>query len=170
MTENLLGILAGDFSYTLGKGAGVTFRFIKDKLINITESYEEVMQEWSLIGQDVLFTDYNGNVLQNIDTQIVSLFDIAQLNEVHEQTDTNFNISYLVENVTALFAHMALVRFLHCEDQENKTTNWRRLLMEKSVVSIENLSYVVNAALKQNVVYHVLKQKPKTMPLFIMNE
>ena len=70
MRENLLGILAGDFSYSLSIGSGVHLRFRKDELLSETRDGEGVEQQWKMTCDDVSFTDGAARVRKDFDAHI----------------------------------------------------------------------------------------------------
>ncbi len=170
LKENLLGVLAGDFSYSLGKGAGLHFRFRKDKLVKEEDKDDEITQEWLTVIDEVTFTDYEGRIRNDLEPQVQSLFTAWDLEEEQEHSATHIKMSFVAQGENALFAHMALVRLLDWELKDEDKIKWRNLLMKENVVkNIGNFSSAVNKALEQGIVHHILHQQPQTIPEFIQN-
>lgn len=167
--ENLLGILAGDFSYSLAIGSGVHLRFIKDELVSETEKKDGVVeQQWKMTCDDVSFTDGTGEVLKDLDAQTRALFLSWDLELEEKHTATHVTMSYVARAEQGLFAHMALVRLLNWQLPSGDQVNWRALLSQSPVPhGISDFTEAIRSALKQKVVHHVLNQVPATVPAFL---
>lgn len=164
--ENLLGVLAGDFAYSLSVGAGVHFRFRKDELISETKKDDITEQQWNAIIEDVWFTDGEGH-RREFEHKIQSLFLSwsLELEEIH--TATHVTTSHIARDAHGLFAHMALVRLLEWQ-LPSANINWRLLLGESPVLhGIGDFEQAIGSALKQQVVHHVIHQRPITSPAFL---
>jgi hypothetical protein len=49
LSEGLLGVLAGDFSYCVAKGAGVHIGMKKEELLSEAVNGKSIEQEWKMI-------------------------------------------------------------------------------------------------------------------------
>lgn len=172
MKENLLGVLAGDVAYTIGAGAGVHLRFRKDEMV--TQKKDEdgsSVEKWRMTIDDVAFTDYNGDRRTDLDSEVQSLFTAWNLEEQQEHTDddTHITLSYVARSDREMqFSHMALVSLLNWELPHEQQLNWRHILYKAQVTAnITNFSAVLNTALHQKVVRHIIHPLPHSMPHFV---
>lgn len=167
--ENLLGILAGDFSYSLSVGAGLHLRFKKDELVAETPNGNGTEQQWKTTCDDVSFTDGSGRIRRDFGTQIQSLFLSWPLEQEETHTPTHITMSYVARGDQGLFAHMALVRLLDWQlPSGNSSINWRALLGQSPVLhGADDFGAAIRSALAQKVVHHVIHQVPVTTPAFL---
>ena len=168
--SNLLGVMCGDFSYKLGKGAGLIFKFRKEKLIKENPTEDGDTQEWLMVVEDVSFTDYLGEKRTDLDPGVQSLFVTWDLTEKEEHTDKHINLRFMAGDEGILFAHMALVHLLNWPAKEGEKIHWRHLLAKEEVVKdIANFSKTVETAMREKIVSHVFHQQPVCMPAFLKN-
>ena len=168
LKENLLGVLAGDVAYRIGAGAGIHLRFRKDRMVRQEGGGCERTEEWITVIDDVAFTDYRGERRTDFESEVTALFTAWDLEQQEWHTDSHVHMSFVAGAEGMKFAHMALVRLLQWEAPEDRRLNWRHLLRKDQVTaSITDFSAALSAALRQNVVYHILHQHPHSMPEFI---
>lgn len=168
MKENLLGVLAGDFSYSLCVGSGLHLRFKKDELIAETPTDNGVEQRWKMTCDDVFYTDGTGQVRRDFETPIQALFLSWPLELEETHVPTHITMSHVARGNQALFAHMALVRLLDWQLPSGDSINWRGLLSKSPVLKgIDDFTPAINSALEQKVVHHVFHQDPVTVPTFL---
>ena len=171
MIENLLGILAGDFSYSLQAGAGVHLRFRKEDLLHTTTTEGQTTQEWSVVCDDVHFTNGRGRRLRSLSPSVQSLFLAWDLEERERHTETHIVRDYLADGDALLFAHMALVRLLDFYTPMGGTINWRLLLSRSRILhGVEEFKSALNEAIKLSIVRLALNQRPRTLPNFLQGD
>lgn len=166
--ENLLGLLAGDFSYSLSLGSGVHLRFRKDELISEVDKDGVIEQQWKMTCDDVSFTDGAGEARRDLDPQTQALFLSWPLEQEEAHSPTHVTMSYVARSDQELFAHMALVRLLDWQLPADDKLNWRTLLGQSPVLhGVADFTEAIKAALRQKIVHHVIHQVPATTPAFL---
>jgi len=167
--ENLLGILAGDFSYSLEPGIGLHFLIKKEKLISTEEMDNGKTEQWQMRIEDVCFTDASGKIIRKLPSQVQQLFVTWDLEEAEKHTDTHITMSHLVAEGSMLFAHMALVRLLNWQTPSDQNIHWRVLLHGSNIVKgIDNFKDAVQEAMEYKIVRTVINQKPQSEPEFVV--
>lgn len=165
--ENLLGILAGDFSYSLYPNAGLHFKIKKEELIGTEKTDEGKTEQWEAVIEDVYFTDGNGNEVRKLPSQVQQLFVTWDLEKSEHYTDTHITMSYIVPEGSMLFAHMVLVRLLNWQAPIDQAIHWRTMLHGSNIVKgIENFRVAVQDAMTHKIVKTVVNQIPRTEPEF----
>lgn len=165
--ENLLGVLAGDFSYALYEGAGLYIVIKKEKLIGTEQNDEGYTEQWQMMIEDVYFTDGNRKVVRNLPSPVQQLFVTWELEESEEHTDTHIIMKHVAPEGPMLFAHMALVRLLNWQMQPDEKIHWRAMLHGANIVKgVDDFREAVQEAMDNKIVRIVLNQKPQTEPSF----
>jgi len=168
MTETLLGVLAGDFTYTLPRGTGLHLRFRKDQLISSTQDDSQVHEEWKMTIDDVYYTDRDGKERRDLGPEIQALFYVNALEESQEHTPTHIFWNFTVEDDENKFAHMALVALLNWYASSDDTLNWREVVARQAPVpAVGNFAATVERALHEGVVKYIFHVQPKTSPAFM---
>lgn len=170
MSENLLGLLAGDFSYSLSRGTGLHLRFRKEELLQTTKTDKGFTEEWKMICDDVSFTNGSKQVFHDLPTDVQALFSTWDLQDSEVHTPTHITKSFIAKNEyeTAVFAHMALVRLLDWNLPAGDKIDWRAMLSKSKIFSgLEDFTKAVQEALKLGIVHHVIHQIPRTQPEFL---
>lgn len=170
MQENLLGILVGDVAYKIGAGAGVHFRFRKDKLLGSENTADGQIEQWKMTIDEVSFTDREGARRTDLDGDVQSLFTAWDLETHEEHTDTHFNLHLIAGEEGMQFAHTTLVHLLNWESPGDDRPHWRGLLRKEQITaSVASFSAALNQALRQKVVSLILIFRPHTIPSFLMD-
>ena len=165
--ENLLGVLAGDFSYSLYPKAGLHFGIKKEELISTEETGDGKTEQWKTVIEDVYFTNGDGQVVHQLPSQVQQLFVTWDLEESEEHTDTHITMSHVVPESSMLFAHMALVRLLNWQAPTDQDIHWRTMLHGSNIVKgIENFRAAIQEAMEHKIVRTVINQVPRTEPVF----
>ncbi len=168
LRENILGTLAGDVAYKIGAGAGVHFRFRKDKLLGTEKTKTGYTEQWAMAIDDVGFTDSEGARCTDLDGEIQSLFTAWDLEEKEEHTDSHVHRHYIAGNEGMQFAHTALVHLLNWESSNDDRPHWRGLMRKEQVTAnVANFSAALEAAFRQKIVSHIFHVQPHTMPTFL---
>ncbi len=170
MTENLLGDLAGDFSYSVAMGAGLHLRFRKEELLKTGKSDDGITEEWKTVCDDVHFTDGRLQTVRDLPTEVQALFSTWDLQRTEEHSPTHITLRYVADNKheTAVFAHMALVRLLDWNIPEGDRIDWRGLLSESKILyGLEDFRKAIAEGLRLGFIHHVLHQVPRTPAAFI---
>ena len=167
LQENLLGVLAGDFSYQLGEGVGIHIRFRKTELLE-TSSLENRTEEWATVIDDVYYTNNKDERIGAPDARIQAAVMIADLEENTEVTETHIFQHYNAPKDTGLFAHAALVRMLRFRTAEDGKIHWRSHLKDASALkSISGFKETVTQGIEAGLVRYVFTLQPKRKPEFI---
>lgn len=168
MSESLLGVLAGDFSYTLPRGTGIHLRMRKEKLISSVRHDSEVHEKWHMVVDDVHFVDRDGKRRRDFASDIQALFFVNNLVEEQEHTPSHVHWRFLVQDDENKFAYMALVGLLNWYSSESEPLNWREVVARIAPVpGITDFEVTVNRALHDGVVKYIFHYGPQTMPAFL---
>lgn len=168
MTESLLGVLAGDFSYTLPRGTGIHLRMRKEKLVSSDRQGPEIHEEWHMVIDDALHVDRDGKERRDLSPDIQALFFVNDLEEEQEQTPSHVHWRFTVQDDENKFAHMALVRLLNWYSTGNEPLNWREVVARSAPVpGITNFEATVKRALHEGIVKYIFHIQPQTMPAFL---
>jgi hypothetical protein len=167
--ENLLGVLAGDFAYSLQPGAGVHFLYRKGELLETVPDGDGRAEHWKLIGEDIYFTDGTHRRIGNLPGEVQLLLFISNLDETQHHSDTHATISFVAGDPRqGYFAHAALVRLLRGLTPSQQALNWRDFLHESNFPKgVGSFEATVDKALAANVVRNVLHLQPHTWPPFL---
>ncbi|MDE0330692.1 MAG: restriction endonuclease [Nitrospinae bacterium] len=159
MRENLLGVLAGDVSYKIAPGAGIRFRFKKEELLTVEKDGGTVTEEWRMRIDDVGFTIEGGEVAEDLDPEVSTLFTTWDLEERQSHSDTHVELQFVAGNDGMMFGHMALTHLLNWTLPQGRTINWRHAIRRDAVVSnMTNFGQALERALEQKVVRTILHQ------------
>jgi len=170
MQENLLGVLAGDFAYKIGAGAGVHFRCDKEELVSVEECDEGELHTWQLRIGEVSFTDRDGKVIKAPSGETQTLFGIWDLEEQKEDHPDFMKISFIAPEMGMQFAHMSLVRLLNLSSSDDEKLSWRKVSRKEKFTTIEDFRGAVNKAMEEKVVHIILNQQPNKMPDFALGQ
>jgi Holliday junction resolvase len=166
--ENLLGVLAGDFSYSLHPNSGLHLRIRKDELLETTPSDTGYREQWIMTIEDAYFTDGKGEETHNLPSEVQALIFSWDLETKEEHSASRIVMSFVVPEHMQFFAHMALVNLLNFQTPTGQSLNWRMLLSKSNIVKgIDDFAAAVRCAMDYNVVRTVLHQHPRTQPDFL---
>lgn len=168
MKENLLGVLAGDFAYSLHPQSGVHIQCRKEELVEKTPTENGYTEQWRMVIDDVYFTDGQERILRDLEAPVSSLFLSWNLEEKETHSDTHIVKSFVVSEHSMLFAHMALVRLLEFHLPGDQVIKWRGLLGKSQMLAgIQNFGDAVKVAMDRGIVRTILHQLPQTHPIFL---
>ncbi|HEV8341624.1 MAG TPA: restriction endonuclease [Candidatus Binatia bacterium] len=166
--ENLLGVLAGDFSYSLYPNSGLNLRIRKDELLETMPSGTGYTEQWIMTIEDAYFTNGKREEIHNLPSEVQALFLSWDLEGKEEHSGTHILMSFIVPEEMQLFAHMALVNLLNFQTPTGQSLNWRTLLNKSNIVrGIADFAGAVRSAMDRNVVRTVLHLRPRTQPDFL---
>lgn len=171
LINSLMGILAGDFGYSLGVGAGVHIKAKKQSISNveIIDEGDQYTESWMSVIDDVYFTSHRGEILRNLSPIAQQVFFSWDLAEDSTVTDTHITLHCYCAERSLLFAQMALTRVLafHRKDSDQHL-RWRAILGgDKSISAFENFRKGIDENLHKGIVYNVLDIRPNIMPNFL---
>ncbi|MCH8497828.1 MAG: hypothetical protein LAT63_05095 [Marinobacter sp.] len=169
LKSSLLGILAGDFAYTLAANSGVHISCKKEDLVSTVKSENVESQYWNVIIDDVYFTNRLSERIESLSPLAQKIFPSWDLDESEEVTDTHIIIHCVADETSMLFAHMALTRILKFESPVEETSvHWRSILAtNNSLARLENFREGIMENLRKKIVYHVLEPQPQNLPSFL---
>lgn len=166
--EGLLGVLGGDFSYSLAPGAGLHFRMRKEKLLSETETHDGSEQSWLAVFEGITCTDGKGRERQNLPDGVQTLLLAHDLELLEGDTPTHFTQHFSVKDDQSKFAHMALVRLLNWQAPTGNRIDWRAIVANpQPLTGIDNFTATVEAALHEGIVKYIFHIKPRTWPAFL---
>ncbi|CBJ36219.1 conserved protein of unknown function (predicted Restriction endonuclease, type II-like) [Ralstonia solanacearum CMR15] len=166
--QNLLGMLAGDVGYKIGAGVGIHLRFRKDKLVKTETREDGRTEQWQMTIDDVAFSNYNGELVRDVEGDIQSLVSVWDLEDQEEHTDSHIYQRFVAGSEGMQFAHMALVRLLNWESPGDTRPHWRSLLRKDQVVAnVENFAAALEKAYQQKFVSHIFHIRPRAVPDFL---
>jgi Holliday junction resolvase len=168
LSESLLGVLAGDFTYTLPRGTGLHLRMRKDELLSTTRNDSEIHEEWRMVVDDTYHTDRDGTERRDIEPDIQALFFVNSLEERQEHTPTHILWHFTVDDDENKFAHMALSGLLNWYLGSGDSLNWREVVARHTPVpGVNDFAGTVERALHQKIVKYILHVQPQTIPPFL---
>ena len=168
MREGLLGVLAGDFSYSLAQGSGIHLQLHKEQLISESKEGTTLEQQWIMRFEDVYYTDGTGTKRRDLAKEIESLFLAHELEDSEDHTDTHVTMHFTVGEDRNKFAHMSLVGLLDWHAPSVEGINWRTVATRpKAVPGIDDFAKSVSDALQEKVVTHIFHVLPQTRPSFL---
>lgn len=168
MGENLLGVLAGDFSYTIAKGVGIHISIKKEELLSESVNGESTEQEWRMIIDDTFHTDGNGKTRRDLAPAVQSLLLAHDLDSSEEHTATHIYQHFMVGEDRSKFAHMALVGFLNWQTPTGATLNWRSVVTKPTPIDgIDDFENTIKEAMREQIVTHAFHIQPQTKPAFL---
>ncbi|MEA3052161.1 MAG: hypothetical protein QOG72_1064 [Sphingomonadales bacterium] len=166
--ENLLGVLAGDLAYKIAPGAGMSFRFRKEKLLDTSRKENTTSENWLMRVDKVGFTIAGGEACDTLSPEVKTLFATWDLEEHQTHTDEHVEMAFRAGSEGMMFGHMALVHLLNWTQPPGEPINWRRAIRRDRVVaSMTNFAAALDAGLAQKVVHLILHQQPQTWPDFL---
>jgi hypothetical protein len=160
MKQNLLGILAGDFSFSFRPGTGMHLRM--QKLKETTDGFESVIKE-------AYFSNADGRRLGEVGGALQFFLCIDQEPSVVE-TDTEVLQSFVIStDQQAEFAHRALVIILDTFTETQQAFSWRQILMQNRLPHLsDGPRQAARNALDAGFLGLVVEQQPQTIPEFLV--
>lgn len=160
MKQNLLGILAGDFSFSFRPGTGMHMRMRKVK--ETTDGFEGVIEEAYFSNADGRRHDGSGGVLQ-------FFLCIDQEPSVVE-TDTEVLQSFIIPtDQQAEFAHRAMVTILSTLTEAHDGFSWRQVLTRNQLPHLSGgPRQAAKNALDAGFLQFVIEQRPQSLPEFLV--
>lgn len=157
--ENLMGVLAGDFSFSFRPGVALTMRIRK---------VQQTDTGWETIIEETYFTNVDGEKVASA-KGVLPLFlcidqDVNLLDE-----GTHFIQNFIIKSEDqAEFASRALSKIFQVFTAHDSEIDWRNLLQTAAVPKMaKNFRVSAEAALKSRLVKMVVDQKPRTKPGFL---
>ena len=170
LKNNLLGILAGDFSYSLGVGAGVHISANKQELVESkTDESGTTTENWKMVIDDVYFSTYEGKEIRDLSSIAQQVFFSWDLIEEETHTDTHVVFHNTCKEQSMIFAHMALTRVLNFHSSlQDKSIQWRGILGGGgNIASISNFRAGIKENMDKKIVHHVIDQIPCNVPDYL---
>lgn len=171
LQNNLLGIIAGDFSYSLGVGSGVHISAKKQQLVkSSTDETGDITESWQMIVDDVSFSTYDGQSLKNLTPIAQQVFLSWDLVEESTYTESNVVLHCTCKEQSIQFAHMALTRLLNFHTLIQDTgIQWRTILggSSNAMSSIANFRSGIVENMEKKIVHHIIDQIPNNIPDFL---
>jgi hypothetical protein len=160
LCETLLGLLAGDFSFSFRPGAGA---YLKIRKLKETENgFEGVIEE-------TYFLNANGERHTGRDG-LFQLFACSD-NEAAavQENETHAVQSYIIQsNGLAQFAHQSLVNLLDLFRGGREPIVWRQVLLKEQLPSIAtSLQRAVQSARDAGFIQCIIHGRPRTAPGFL---
>lgn len=168
MKQNLMGVLAGDVGFVVGSGAGVHLRMRKDELVSELVHDGKRIESWQGAFDQVQYTTYTGETVDDLDGQVQAVFMCADLEEQSEDLGDHIWFHYVGSDETGQFGHRALVELLDWELAAEGGPRWRHVARRGQItVNMANLTEALQSALDLKMVRYILSMVPQTMPNFV---
>jgi Holliday junction resolvase len=160
MKQNLLGILAGDFSFSFRPGTGMHMRM--RKLKETTAGFESVIEE-------AYFSNADGHRLGAVGGVLQFFLCIDQEPSVVE-TDTEVLQSFVIPtDEQAEFAHRAMVTMLGAFTEEQQVFSWRQVLTQNQLPHLSGgPRQAAKNALDAGFLQLIVHPRPQTIPEFLV--
>lgn len=162
--ENLLGVLAGDFSFSFREGVGFHMSIKKEGPLEEGNGFRGVID-------DAYIADPEGN-RHNGGGGIFQLFLCLDQEATVMETETHAVQSFIISSSEAAeFAHRAMVKLLSTFSASgpNQTVLWRQILARNLLPRIgDGPHQAAQNALEARLLRHVIQQLPRTMPPFLV--
>ncbi len=162
MQESLLGILAGDFSFSFREGAAINLKIRKLK---------KTKSGFHGIIEDAYFSDPDGNRVKDNDTAgVMLLFMCLEDDAVLEETEDALLQKFVIRSSKREFAHCALVKILSNLRSGGGSLLWRQVLRQKKLplMSGGGPKQAAARALKAGLLQYRSNIPPHTIPKFMM--
>jgi len=167
LCNSLLGMLAGDFSYTVKSGAGIHISCKKQRFVESEQGGEP--QHWEVVIDDVYYTNGKSDTVRDLSPIAQSIFYSWSLEESQEDIGSHILIHSVAKDTSALFAHMAITRLLKFKlpiGEEN--IHWRSFVSGKDSVSeFKEFRSGVLENMRHGIVSYVLDPQPQNVPDFL---
>jgi Holliday junction resolvase len=160
MIHSLLGVLAGDFSFSFRSGTGMHIR--TRKLKETTDGFEGVIEE-------AYFTNADGRRLDGSGGALQFFLCIDQEPSVVE-TDTEVLQSFVIQtDQQAEFAHRAMVTMLSTFTQVHQGFSWRQVLVQNQLPHLSGgPRQAAKNAVDAGFLQLVVTQRPQIPPEFLV--
>ena len=170
MENNLLNLLAGDFSYLMKPNVGLHFVLKKERLVSETGSDENGLgQEW--IGRivEAFFTNSEGQKVPSLPSGLWPLFISAGPKPQNRVEGNLVYHSFVIpENQGWNLAHCALPVLMKFTMKNANNIHWRKQLVEhKFPVKIKQFYMAAQKGIKEGYVQYVFHIKPPNIPDFL---
>ncbi len=167
MKFNLMGVLVGDFSFSVHKGFGLHLEADKKDLISVQEDEAERVEDWNLQISRFYYTNKEGDEVSDLPSAVQELIKLVPLSESTNIEKEKVTISYTVTEDQMELGHRALVSLLAWSSRGGKL-NWRSILKDpKNKAKLFDLRKAVDLGLKHGVVRICLHQIPDPVPKFL---
>ncbi len=169
LKNNLLSILAGDFTYSVKENAGMHIRFKKKNLLNTQEEADgSITENWHMIVDKVSFTNGDSQEVSDLSSNASNAFYSFTLEGEETNTETHITKHFICKGSHGVFAHMALVDILNFRSKEGDNIHWRQHLGSKAAIeSISNYRAGIDECLNKGILQYVILQLPEDIPEFI---
>jgi Holliday junction resolvase len=163
MRESLLGVLAGDFSFSFREGAAINLRMRK---------LGKTKTSFNVVIEDAYFTDPAGVRVKAKDTAgLMLLFICVEDDALLEETEDTFLQRFVIRSSQQLeFAHRALVKILATYRGSGESLLWRQVLKQRKLplMSRGGPKQAASRALKAGLLQSRFNIYPHTMPDFLV--
>lgn len=167
--NNLLSILAGDFTYSVRENSGLHIRFKKVKLLNSQEEVDgNITENWHMIVDKVTFTNGDGKEVADLSSNASNAFASFTLEDDETHTETHVTKHFIIKEQHAVFAHMALVDILNFRLRDDNKIHWRQHLgNDVTIESISNYRAGIDECLRKGIIQYIILQQPEHLPDFM---
>jgi Holliday junction resolvase len=157
--ETLLGLLAGDFSFSFRAGVGLHLNIRKLKMKE--NGFEGRIEDCYILGPEGTKSYGEGGLWL--------LFTCLDQESLLKETDTHALQSFIVQaDSPAEFAHRGLVTLLQTFHQPQGSIAWRQVLIKGLVPHLAfSPQQAVQNALEAGFIRHLIRIRPNTRPEFI---
>lgn len=170
LCENLLGILAGDFSYKVYPDCALSITFTKEDFIEQRHNEEKEKEElWKTTITDVSVYNGKSEKLEKVPVDIQSIFHTINLKEYQIHKGKDITLCFTPENDSMYFAQHAIVKLLNFTIPDDESLHWRQYIGNNDIYSkVENFYNAAKDAMEQQIVSHIFNIVPHNIPKYIL--
>ncbi|MCP4602343.1 MAG: restriction endonuclease [Proteobacteria bacterium] len=159
MKENLLGLLAGDFSFSFRPGAGIHMKI--RKLQARDHGFDGVIEE-------AYYLNAKGERHTTVYGLMQLFLCIEQDVSIHEDENHVLQSFVVQTSEQMVFAHRALVTILSTFQKDRGPIRWHRLLKKDSSSSLAISPHrAAHSALAAGFIQYIINQQPVSAPTFL---
>lgn len=159
MRQNLLGILAGDFSFSFKSGTGLHMKI--KKLSNTKDGFNGVVEQ-------AYFQNPDGD-RDNGGEGLMHLFMCIDQETSIKESDDMVTQSFVIENSNqAEFAHRAIVSLLSIFSKPANQLSWRQIMLQNQISSLpKDPKHSAKIALRKGYINKITNYRPSDVPYFL---
>ena len=169
MKQNLMGLLAGDFSVRLKSGVGLHFKMHKEAKLSEERDGSALQEMWRLRIEDAYFTNSDSDRIKQLGPGLWPLFLSAPFQDQTKIEETHIHQSFIIPPDEPIqYAQRALAILLEFSKEDEHPLNWREILLNHRIpVECVTLRKAAEKGIPRRMVRYVFDQVPVTRPDFL---
>ncbi len=159
MKQNLMGLLVGDFSYSLQPGLSLHFRMKK---------LEKTPDGWNAQIEQAYFSNANGERFESAPGLLPLFLSSVQEDTLTEEEGCLVQSFVIPTDRISEFAHRSLVKLVWFAATGEGATSWRVFLQGKTLPTLaKNFLDAFPKASEAGFVQNIFRQVPHDQPIFL---